>query len=86
MSGGCFNYSQDRIADIVEEIQEIIDMNGEPVGHKYKPATIAHFADAVTTLKRAYAMAQRIDWLLSGDDGEETFMRRWDEDLRKLNL
>jgi hypothetical protein len=26
-----------------------------------------------------------MDWLLSGDDGEESFLRRIQEDLEKLN-
>jgi hypothetical protein len=30
--------------------------------------------------------AHRVDWLVSGDDGEESFMKRFDEDLNKLNL
>ena len=25
-----------------------------------------------------------MDWLLSGDDGEDSFLRRIDEDLKKL--
>ena len=28
---------------------------------------------------------QRMDWLISGDDGEESFLRRIEEDLEKLN-
>lgn len=28
---------------------------------------------------------QRIDWLIAGDDGEETFHRRLKEDLEKNN-
>jgi hypothetical protein len=28
--------------------------------------------------------AQRIDWLLSGDDGEDSFRERLKEDLEKL--
>jgi hypothetical protein len=27
---------------------------------------------------------QRMDWLLSGDDGSESFVRRLDEDLLEL--
>jgi hypothetical protein len=27
-------------------------------------------------------MAQRVDWLLSGDDGEDSFLLRWDEEVR----
>jgi hypothetical protein len=26
-------------------------------------------------------MAQRVDWLISGDDGEESFHQRWKEEL-----
>jgi hypothetical protein len=29
---------------------------------------------------------QRMDWLLSGDDGSESFLKRIDEDLKKLEL
>jgi hypothetical protein len=27
---------------------------------------------------------QRLDWLLSGDDGDESFMSRLENDLKKL--
>jgi hypothetical protein len=30
--------------------------------------------------------AQRVDWLVSGDDGEESFITRLAEDLKELNL
>jgi hypothetical protein len=30
--------------------------------------------------------AQSVDWLISGDDGEESFMKSLDKDLKKLNL
>lgn len=35
-------------------------------------------------MKQAEVYAQRIDWLLSGDDGEESFHERLKEDLDKL--
>ena len=35
-------------------------------------------------LKVAAIYAQRIDWLLSGDDGEESFKRRLKEELDAL--
>jgi hypothetical protein len=28
-------------------------------------------------------MAQRVDWLVSDDDGEESFMTRWDREVRQ---
>jgi hypothetical protein len=38
-------------------------------------------ADAIL---KAQVYMQRIDYLLSGDDGEETFLKRLKEDLSKL--
>jgi len=35
-------------------------------------------------LKVASVYAQRIDWLLSGDDGEESFLKRLKEELGQL--
>jgi hypothetical protein len=35
-------------------------------------------------LRKAAVYAQRVDWLLSGDDGEETFLERLKKDLDKL--
>jgi hypothetical protein len=36
---------------------------------------------AIYHLKMAHTMVQRIDWFLSGDDGENTFYNRLQEDL-----
>jgi hypothetical protein len=38
----------------------------------------------VRKLKEAYIYAQRIDWLVSGDDGEGSFKVRLAKDLREL--
>jgi len=35
-------------------------------------------------LRQAHVYAQRIDWLVSGDDGEDSFHRRLKHDLEKL--
>lgn len=40
--------------------------------------------DGVEALKTAYVYAQRIDWFLSGDDGEESFVSRLNDELEKL--
>ena len=50
----------------------------------YSEKTNLIFKQAVKTLKEAYVYAQRIDWFLSGDDGEETFHKRIKEELSKL--
>jgi hypothetical protein len=39
---------------------------------------------AIRALKIAKIYAQRVDWYLSGDDGEENFLKRLDEELDNL--
>ena len=86
MSGGHFDYMQYRISDIAEMIDDLIASNDTPDEYgdscNYTPETIAKFQRASATLKKAATMAQRIDWLVSGDDGEESFHERWDEELK----
>ena len=53
-------------------------------GKKYSDETIAEFRNGIEALKRAYVYAQRIDWLISGDDGEESFHERLKEELKDL--
>ena len=43
------------------------------------------FKDAVKILKKAEIYAQRIDWYLSGDDGEDSLVSRLKSDLEELN-
>ena len=40
--------------------------------------------EAIKALKIAAVYVQRIDWFLSGDDGEESFLERLKEELNEL--
>jgi len=92
MSGGHFDCQQYRLHDIAQQIAELIDSNddatpnrwGEHTGRGYGPATIKLFEQAVTLLRLAEVHVQRIDWLVSGDDSEESFHRRLLADLEAL--
>lgn len=53
-------------------------------GPEYSKKTLAKFRKAVKLLHEAYVYAHRIDWLLCGDDGEDTFHERLKHDLDKL--
>ena len=93
MSGGHFGYQQYRLHDIASQIKELIASNddeslnewGYRRGHGYRAETIEKFKIAVDMLEKAAIMAQRVDWLVSGDDGEDSFHRRWAEELEELN-
>lgn len=90
MSGGHFDYKQHAITDIADEVERLIRYNdstekdsfGQDFGHHYPHAVIVRFKAALATLRRAAIMAHRIDWLVSGDDGEGAFHKRWIEELR----
>lgn len=51
---------------------------------EYPPEILDKFKEGVLLLKQAQIYAQRIDWFLSGDDGDESFFIRLKEDLSKL--
>jgi hypothetical protein len=59
------------------------DFPEEKNNYTYPEEVQEKFRDAIKALRTAAIYAQRIDWLLSGDDGEESFLRRLDEELTK---
>ena len=90
MSGGHFQGNQYRIQSIIDEIEDIILKNDAPeldsygyrIGYGYPPEIIEKFEEGLEYLTKAQIYAQRIDWLVSGDDGEETFLKRLKHDLK----
>ena len=88
MSGGHFNYDQHRIRTIAETIRSIIDNNTKKdrwgYASNYNEETLKHFERAIEILKIAEVYTQRVDWLVSGDDGEETFMKRLHKELAEI--
>lgn len=83
MSGGHFDYIQYRMEDIAVEIDSLISYNEGDPDYRYPSKIIERFREAAHTIRRAQEMAQRVDWLVSGDDGEETFLSRWDDEVRQ---
>ena len=54
--------------------------------HQLRDEIITEFKNAYEVLRKAEIYAQRVDWLLAGDDGEESFMERLKQDLDALEL
>lgn len=52
--------------------------------YTYPEIVQSKMREAVKQLKVSAIYAQRIDWLLSGDDGEESFTERLTEELNIL--
>ena len=92
MSGGHFDYDQYRLGYIADTIQDKISYNkdkpdywcGEWKGQVYPDEVIEEYKKAIAYLKIALCYAQRVDWILSGDDDSESFLKRIQEDLEKL--
>lgn len=97
MSGGHFDYIQSRIEwEVIDRLKELIEENGKEKPNElkndfdseyfaeYSPETIEEFRKGLDLIRRANAYIQRIDWLVSGDDGEESFHRRLKEDLNEI--
>lgn len=90
MSGGEFQYNQYKLIQIADDIEQIIIDNdstelnlfGDKKGSFYSEETINEFKTAVNLLRQAYVYVQRIDWLVSCDDGEDTFHQRLKDELK----
>ena len=54
--------------------------------YKYSNEVIEEFKNAYKALRIAEIYAQRVDWLLAGDDGQESFLQRLKGELLHLEL
>lgn len=82
MSGGSFNYLQKRYEwdECVEKIQNIINNNE----YDYSEKTIEEFKIALDIIKKARIYMQRVDYLVSSDDSEDSFHKRLQEELKNI--
>jgi hypothetical protein len=88
MSGGFFRGSRWAIGDVRQDIERLVETNEKPNGwgevRNYSPAILNKFREAIAALLRAEVMTERIDYLVSGDDGENDFHKRWTQELQAL--
>ena len=95
MSGGAFEYKQYKIQDLIEDMENLlVRLDKEPID-SFECDSLKRYVDDseplknkikenIKYLKRAYIFTQRIDWFISGDDGEENFYERLKEEIEKL--
>jgi len=96
MSGGTFDYKQYAITEIIEKLEQVLEEQGKPNPdygrYSWEPKLLRDdsenvqmiIREAIHALKRAHIFAQRIDWYLAGDDGEESLFKRLAEELEQL--
>jgi len=75
MSGGHFDYVQHRFHDPIYELDDLIQRAEYPewILHKFKRTRDA--------CELAGKMLHRVDYLVSGDDGEDTFEDLWEKEI-----
>lgn len=65
--------------------QEYEETHRQPMNYAFPDEVLRRMEEAVYALRRAAIYAQRTDYLLSGDDGEESFMERLKKELAELD-
>ena len=78
MSGGRWGYLGAQLRHAALELEAEIAEGGRSL------AVISKLAEAAVCLRRAAVYEERCDWLLSCDDGPESFLRGLDKDLRQV--
>ena len=95
MSGGAFEYKQYHIEQLIEDMELLLKrVDKEPID-SFECDSLKNYIDDkdsfkkiveknIDLLKKSYIYTQRIDWFISGDDGEEDFYERLKEEIEKL--
>ena len=84
MSGGYFEYQQYHIQDIIEKLEETkvkIENDEEYYQYGRKQELLQEISKGLDYLNLAGIYTKRLDWLFSGDDGEDSFFERLEEEI-----
>ena len=97
MSGGAFEYKQYHIEQLIEDMELLLKRVDKEPTDSFECDSLKNYIDDkdsfkkiveknIDLLRKSYIYTQRLDWFISGDDGEETFYERLEEDFSKNNL
>ena len=77
MSGGRFNHAYVQIRVMADDLADAIANNGIPDGcglvDNHRPDTLVSLKKCEAYLRTAAALAREVEWLYSGDLGDDTF-------------
>lgn len=84
MSGGSFNHAYipasnfaDELANKLDQVDKVNDWGEKP--NYFAPEVLAKLNEIQATVEHAAKLMREVEWLYSGDTGDETFMRRINE-------
>jgi len=91
MSGGHFNYDSSVMSRFADDLKHELDINdsqekddyGDNVGAGYGKKTIVVLKQCHAIIATAGDLAREIEWLYSGDHGEESFLKLARSTLKK---
>lgn len=89
MSGGHWDGREFSMTMIADDLAHVIENNddktlnewGNPIGRGYSEETLARIKQVEATLRVLKRAVHHIDYLLSGDHGEESFNKAWARDI-----
>ena len=86
ISGGYFEYQQYHIQDIIDKLEETkvkVENDEEYYQYGRKQELLQEISNGLDYLNLTEIYTQRLDWLFSGDDGEDSFFERLEEEVEK---
>jgi len=87
LSGGAFDYQDSRLDDIADTLR--IKIAKCRKGHEYYDYPERFLNEMISTYRKTKelrVLLQRMDWVLSGDDGVDTYFERITEDMDSLKF
>ena len=83
MSGEYFNYKDSLAVVLIDQIGNDIEQLIRKNDRGYSIDTLYEFGRALDHLRYARAYVRRIDFLVSGDDDEDSFQKNLERDVAK---
>ena len=80
MSGGSLDYFYFRFEEPLEKISKEIKWGK----NKWSPEVLSEFQHAIKYLRIAQVYSHDVDWLLSGDNSDDSFLESIKEELEEL--
>lgn len=80
MSGGSFDYAYGRVETFADSLAEKLKHNDEADEYGciygFRPETVARLREVEFFARTAASLMHDVEWLYSGDVGEDSFMER----------